>query len=112
MPCSAVRWAAISGGACSTRFRIRNMISVRFESDVARHAGNAARAAATAASTSSTDAKSTSRRDLAGRRVVDRAAPSGRARDAPRRRSSDRRFRRPLRGRGTGDVGLGELCHR
>ena len=40
---------------------MRNMISVRFESDVARHAGNAARAAATAASTSSTEAKSTSR---------------------------------------------------
>ena len=37
----------------------RNMISVRFESDVARQAGNAALAAATAASTSSTEAKST-----------------------------------------------------
>jgi hypothetical protein len=37
------------------------MISVRFESDVARQAGNAAAAAWTAASTSSTDAKSTVR---------------------------------------------------
>ena len=37
------------------------MISVRFESDVARQAGNAALAAATAASTSAIDAKSTSR---------------------------------------------------
>jgi len=37
------------------------MISVRFEIEVARQAGNAARAAATAASTSSTEAKSTSR---------------------------------------------------
>ena len=37
------------------------MISVRFESDVARHAGNAAFAAATARSTSSTEAKSTRR---------------------------------------------------
>ena len=35
------------------------MISVRFESDVARQAGKAAAAAATAASTSSADAKST-----------------------------------------------------
>ena len=43
----------------STRFRIRNRISVRFDSDVARQAGNAAFAAATAASISSVDAKST-----------------------------------------------------
>ena len=43
----------------STRFRIRNMMSVRFESEVARQAGKAALAAATAASTSSTEAKST-----------------------------------------------------
>ena len=35
------------------------MMSVRFESDVARQAGNAAFAAATAAPTSSTEAKST-----------------------------------------------------
>ena len=45
----------------STRFRMRNMISVRLDSDVARQAGKAARAAATAASTSSAEAKSTSR---------------------------------------------------
>jgi hypothetical protein len=45
----------------STRFRMRNMISVRFDSEVARQAGKAARAAATAASTSSADANSTSR---------------------------------------------------
>jgi hypothetical protein len=42
-------------------FRIRNMTSVRLESEVARQAGNAAFAAATAASTSATEAKSTSR---------------------------------------------------
>jgi hypothetical protein len=42
--------------------RMRNMMSVRFESEVARQAGKAALAAATAASTSSTEAKSTSRR--------------------------------------------------
>src|SRR6478736_6843145 len=35
------------------------MISVRFDSDIERHAGNAALAAATAAPTSSTEAKST-----------------------------------------------------
>ena len=35
------------------------MMSVRFDSDVARQAGNAALAAATAADTSSTEAKST-----------------------------------------------------
>jgi hypothetical protein len=40
---------------------MRKRISVRFESDVARQAGNAPAAAATAASTSSTEAKSTSR---------------------------------------------------
>jgi hypothetical protein len=61
LPCSAVRCAASSWRWASTRFRIRNMISVRFEMEVARQPGNAARAAATAASTSSTDARSTSR---------------------------------------------------
>ena len=47
------------------------MISVRFDSDVARQAGKAARAAATAAWTSSTDAKSTSRAitPLAGSKI-------------------------------------------
>ena len=47
---------------------MRNRISVRCESDVARQAGKAALAAATAASTSSTEAKSTSRatRPVAG----------------------------------------------
>ena len=59
LPCSAVSSAAMSRRWWSTRLRIRNRISVRFESDVARQAGNAAFAAATAASTSSTDAKST-----------------------------------------------------
>ena len=59
LPCSAVRCAASSWRCGSTRFRMRNRISVRFESDVARHPGNA-RAAATAASTLA-DAKSTSR---------------------------------------------------
>ena len=41
LPCSAVRIAAISLRRWSTRLRILNMISVRFESDVARHAVNA-----------------------------------------------------------------------
>jgi len=59
LPCSAVSSAAISFRCCSTRFRTRNMMSVRFESDVARQAGNAALAAATAAPISSVDAKST-----------------------------------------------------
>ena len=68
LPCSAVRWAASSLRWASTRFRIWNRISVRFESDVARQPGNAAFAAATAAPTSSTVAKSTSRasRPVAG----------------------------------------------
>ena len=59
LPCSAVRSAASSTRCASTRFRILNMMSVRFESEVARHAGKAALAAATAAATSSTEAKST-----------------------------------------------------
>ena len=42
LPCSAVSSAASSLRCWSTRFRIRNMISVRFDSDVARQAGNAA----------------------------------------------------------------------
>ena len=42
-PCRAPRSAAprCSLRRWSTRFRMRNMISVRFERDVARHAGNA-----------------------------------------------------------------------
>jgi hypothetical protein len=39
---------------------MRKKVSMRFDSDVARQAGNAAAAAATAASTSSTDANATS----------------------------------------------------
>ena len=68
LPCSAVRCAASSWRRWSTRFRIRNMISVRFESDVARQAGKAAFAAATAARRSSVEAKSTCRvsRPVAG----------------------------------------------
>ena len=61
LPCSAVRCAASSLRRSSTRFRILNRMSVRFESDVARQAGKAAWAAATAAPTSSVVAKSTSR---------------------------------------------------
>ena len=45
----------------STRLRMRNRISVRLLSDVARQAGKASRATRTAASTSSAVAKSTSR---------------------------------------------------
>ena len=83
LPCSAVRCAAISRRCASTRLRIRNMTSVRFESDVARQPGKAALAAATAASTSSTEAKSTSRATapVAGLKTGPRR--SGGARDAP-----------------------------
>jgi phospholipid/cholesterol/gamma-HCH transport system substrate-binding protein len=49
----------MSSRCCSTRFRMRNMISVRLLMLVARQPGKAPFAAATAASTSSTDAKST-----------------------------------------------------
>ena len=68
LPCSAVSSAAMSVRCASTRFRILNMMSVRLESEVARHAGKAALAAATAASTSAPDAKSTCfvRRPVAG----------------------------------------------
>ena len=59
LPCSAVSSAAISFAVLLDQVPDPNMISVRFESDVARQAGNAAFAAATAAPTSSTDAKST-----------------------------------------------------
>ena len=84
LPCSAVSSAAISLRWASTRFRIRNMTSVRFDSDVARQAGKAALAAATAAATSSTDAKSTYFVTLPGRGVVDGTLAPGRAgHDAP-----------------------------
>ena len=43
LPCSAVSSAASSLRCWSTRFRMRNMMSVRFDRDVARHAGNACR---------------------------------------------------------------------
>ena len=68
LPCSAVRCAASSLRFASTRFRILNMMSVRFESEVARQPGKAALAAATAAPTSSTEARSTcfARRPVAG----------------------------------------------
>ena len=59
LPCSAVSSAAMSVRCVSTRFRMRNMMSVRLDSEVARQAGKAALAAATAASTSSVEAKST-----------------------------------------------------
>jgi hypothetical protein len=61
LPCSAVRWAAMSARCWSTRFRIRNRISVRRDSEVARQPGNASAAARTALSTSAADARSTSR---------------------------------------------------
>ena len=59
LPCWAVSRAARSRRCSSTSWRIRNRISERRASDVARQAGNAAAAAATARSTSSTLAKST-----------------------------------------------------
>ena len=60
---------------------MRNMISVRLESDVARHAAKARDAAATAASTSSVGREIDPFRLPAGGRVVDRAAPTGRTFD-------------------------------
>src|SRR4051794_19580708 len=60
LPCSDVRWVAISLRLASTSSRKWNITSERRDSDVARHAGKAVAAAATAASTSSTDANSTS----------------------------------------------------
>ena len=59
LPCCAVSSAARSRRCSSSSCRIRNRISDRRASDVARQAGNAASAAATAASTSATFAKST-----------------------------------------------------
>ncbi len=53
MPCSAVRMAAISPSRSWTSSRIRNISSVRRESETSRQAGNAAFAAATARPTSS-----------------------------------------------------------
>jgi hypothetical protein len=60
LPCSAVRWAAISLRLASTSSRKWNMTSDRRLSDVARQSWAACVATATAPSTSSTDAKSTS----------------------------------------------------
>ena len=77
LPCSAVRCAASSWRCVSTRFRILNMISVRFDSDVARQPGKAALAAATAAPSSSAEAKSTTAGDLAGRGIEDLALATG-----------------------------------
>ena len=59
LPCSAVTSEAISLRLASTSSRRWNITSARRPSPVARHAGNAALAAATAASTSATLAKST-----------------------------------------------------
>ena len=87
----------------STRFRMRNMMSVRFESDVARQAGKAALAAATAASTSSPDAKSTCLRHGAGGRIEDGSLASGRARDD---RTTDA-MADPARGRRVGELAAG-----
>ena len=77
LPCSAVSSAASSVRRASTRFRMRNMISVRFEMDVARHAGKAAFAAATAHADLVGGREVDASRLLAGGRVVDRR-PSGR----------------------------------
>ncbi len=59
LPCSAVRYLAISSRRSCTSSRIANRISARFAIESARHAGNAAFAAWTARSTSSAVAKST-----------------------------------------------------
>ena len=60
MPCSAVSSFAMSSRCTWTSSRILKNNSVRRDSDIARHAGNAALAAWTAWSISSTEAKSTS----------------------------------------------------
>ena len=60
LPCCAVIAAATVVLRSSRSSRIWNITSARFESDVARHAGNASAAAATAWPTSSGLAKSTS----------------------------------------------------
>jgi hypothetical protein len=59
-PCCEVIIAAISVFRASRSSRIWNIVSARFESDVARQPGNASVAAATACPTSSVVAKSTS----------------------------------------------------
>ena len=59
------------------------MMSVRFDSEVARQAGKAALAAATAAATSASEAKSTCFVSVAGGRIVDRAFAPGRPGDEP-----------------------------
>ena len=60
LPCWDVRTFAMSVLRASMSSRIRNMMSARFDSEVARHAGNASRAASTALPTSPASAKSTS----------------------------------------------------
>ena len=80
------------------------MISVRLDSEVARHAGNAALAAATAASTSSAEAKSTHLACAPVAGLNTGPAAAGRARDATaadpvadRRAARSRRSPRALR---------------
>ena len=60
LPCSLTIRSAKSLEWATSSSRNANKAAVRLASDVARHPGKAAFAAATAASTSSTDAKSTS----------------------------------------------------
>ena len=60
LPCSSVRMRAISSRRSWTSSRMRKKISARFDSDVARQAGNAAAAVCTAVSISSTEANATS----------------------------------------------------
>ena len=60
LPCWAVIALAMSALRSSSSSRIWNIVSARFESDVARQAGKASAAAATASSTSVGLAKSTS----------------------------------------------------
>ena len=79
LPCSAVRYFAISSRRSCTSSRIANRISARFAIESARHAGNAAFAAWTARSTSSTVAKSTAPDCCARRRVEHGAAAARRA---------------------------------
>ena len=88
LPCSAVRWAASSLRCASTRFRIWNMMSVRFDSDVARQAGKAAFAPRRPRPDLVDRGEVDVPGDLPGRRVVDRPLAARRSRRRCARRSS------------------------
>ena len=81
LPCSAVRCAASSWRCCSTRLRMRNRMSVRLLSDVARQAGKAALAACDRGVQLRLGGEVDVAGDGAGGRIVDRALAAGGAGD-------------------------------